>query len=265
MRFASLGSGSRGNGTVIATADSCVLVDCGFTLKETTARLARLNLTPDDLDAILVTHEHSDHAAGVSVLSRRFSLPVFLTHGTAAAALFSDAHQLVCFNAGATFSIGDIDVHAVPVPHDAREPVQYRFQSEELALGVLTDLGSLTPFVLEAYAGCTGLLLEFNHEPELLRKSAYPAALKRRVGGDFGHLNNQQAAEFLQRLDTDAMRVLVAGHLSQQNNTPGHAQEALQQSGLADHVDVTLASQSDGFDWISLVASSVDASVAASG
>ncbi len=131
---------------------------------------------------------------------------------------------------------------------------------------MLTDLGSLTPFVLEAYAGCTGLLLEFNHEPELLRKSAYhPAALKRRVGGDFGHLNNQQAAEFLQRLDTDAMRVLVAGHLSQQNNTPSHAQRALQQLGLADHVDVILASQSDGFDWISLVVPSVDASVAASG
>jgi len=254
MRFASLGSGSKGNGTLVASGDTCLLVDCGFPLKESISRLSRLGLTPEDLDGILVTHEHSDHSSGVSALSRRYSIPVFLSHGTAASGLFESAHQLLCFNAGDDFRVGDIRVLGLPVPHDAREPVQYRFDCNELALGILTDLGSITPFLVNAYGGCTGLLLEFNHEPELLGRSAYPAPLKRRVGGNYGHLNNQQAARFLQQVDTDSLRILVAGHLSQQNNTVDFAREALREVSLLNSVEVVMACQSEGFDWISLSA-----------
>jgi len=264
MRFASLGSGSRGNGTLVASDNTCLLIDCGFALKESISRLARLGLKPEDLDGILVTHEHSDHASGVAALSRRYSIPVFLSHGTAASGLFESAHQLLSFNAGDNFFIGNIHVQGVPVPHDAREPVQYRFDCGELALGVLTDVGSLTPFLINAYGGCTGLLLEFNHEPELLRRSAYPAPLKRRVGGDFGHLNNQQAAGFLQQVDTDSLRVLVAGHLSQQNNTTDFAHKALQGVALPNSVEVVMACQSEGFDWISLSADDAGADELAS-
>ncbi len=259
MRFASLGSGSKGNATLVEAGGTLLLIDCGFTRKETEMRMARLGASPGDLDAILVTHEHSDHCAGVGPLSRQYDIPVYLSHGTASSGKLDGLRTQTRFNADDAFQIGAVDVLAVPVPHDAREPVQYKFSHGAQQLGVLTDLGSLTPHLVEAFGGCTGLLLEFNHDLELLMNGPYPAALKRRVAGDFGHLNNQQSVEFLQRADTSRLRTLVAGHLSEQNNTPGHTQAALTRAAACHSASVTIACQSRGFDWVQLLESGVAA------
>lgn len=251
MRFASLGSGSKGNATVVAAADTLVMIDCGFSLRETTRRLERLGLVPQQLDAILVTHEHSDHSAGVAGLSRKHQIPVYLTHGTASTGRCDGSFQLRHFNCGDDFSIGAIDVTAVAVPHDAVEPCQYRLNCGDATLGVLTDLGSVTPHVIEHFRGCHGLLLEFNHDEPMLMAGAYPPQLKRRVAGDWGHLNNEQSAQLLQRVDTELLRHLVVAHISEKNNRRDLVELAL--LSVLDSLDrVVFAEQGEGFSWLEL-------------
>ncbi|MFV0476455.1 MAG: MBL fold metallo-hydrolase [Parahaliea sp.] len=254
MRFASLGSGSKGNGTLVATTDSLLLIDCGFSLRESERRLRQLGVEPGDIDAILVTHEHSDHASGVARLSRRYQIPVYLTHGTYSSGRLADCYQIHCFNSGQQFCVGGISVQAVAVPHDAREPCQYRFSAGGQHLGVLTDLGSITPHVIDHYSGCHGLLLEFNHDLDLLRHGPYPEALKRRVAGDWGHLNNQQAAELLAAIAGRELRYLVLGHISEQNNTTEAAAAALMQVYGELDERVVFADQAGGFGWLELSA-----------
>ena len=251
MRFASLGSGSKGNATVVAAADTLDMIDCGFSLRETTRRLERLGLAPQQLDAILVTHEHSDHSAGVAGLSRKHQIPVYLTHGTASTGRCDGSFQLRHFNCGDDFSIGAIDVTAVAVPHDAVEPCQYRLSFADATLGVLTDLGSVTPHVIEHFRGCHGLLLEFNHDEPMLMAGAYPPQLKRRVAGDWGHLNNEQSAQLLQRVDTELLRHLVVAHISEKNNRRDLVELAL--LSVLDSLDrVVFAEQGEGFSWLEL-------------
>jgi phosphoribosyl 1,2-cyclic phosphodiesterase len=252
MQFASLGSGSKGNATLVAAGKTVLLVDCGFGRRETEYRLQRRGVAPADISAILVTHEHGDHASGVAALSKAHNIPVYLTHGTAASGKVDGARRMVKINAGDAFDIGDITVCAVPVPHDAREPVQFRFSHRDISLGILTDLGSITPHVVAAFSACTGLLLEFNHDTHLLSVGPYPPTLKRRVGGDYGHLNNRQAAEFLAATDTSRLRALVAGHISQQNNSPESARAAVASVAASLPCDVVYACQGDGFAWLDL-------------
>ena len=251
MRFASLGSGSKGNATLVRAGDTLVMVDCGFSLRETTRRLGRLGVEPDDLDAILVTHEHSDHCAGVASLSRKHRLPVYLTHGTASTGRCADSHQLYCFDSEAEFTVGSLVVKAVTVPHDAVEPCQYRFSSGQHTLGILTDLGTVTPHVLDHYRECHSLLLEFNHDLAMLQAGAYPPHLKRRVGGDWGHLNNQQAAELVRQLGGTPEGYLVVAHISENNNSRQKAEQAL--LSVIDNLDrVVWAGQGGGFGWLSV-------------
>lgn len=252
MRLASLGSGSKGNATLVAAGETLVMVDCGFSLRETRRRMARLGVDPDQLDAVLVTHEHSDHSAGVGVLSRNHNVPVYLTHGTASTGRVDGCASTVRINAGECFSIGDLDIEAVPVPHDAREPCQYLFRCGEFRWGVLTDLGSITQHVIDSYRQCDGLLLEFNHDLEMLWDGNYPEQLKHRVGGDWGHLNNDQAVSFLQATGVDNLRHLVVAHVSENNNCLDRAREAL--SEVMDPADsrLVIADQGDGFDWLAL-------------
>ena len=186
MRVASLGSGSRGNATLVEAAGCRVLIDCGFSVRELTARAARMAVDLASLNAILVTHEHSDHSSGVAALARRHALPVYLTHGTAASGRLDGCPELHCFNADSAFAVGELNVQAVAVPHDAREPVQYRLEHGGYRIGVLTDLGMISDHVQVAFRDCDALVLEFNHDREMLRSGPYPAALKRRVGGDWG-------------------------------------------------------------------------------
>jgi phosphoribosyl 1,2-cyclic phosphodiesterase len=249
VRFASLGSGSKGNATLVEAGDALVLVDCGFSLRETTRRLARLGHSPDQLSAILVTHEHSDHCSGVATLSRKHNIPVYLTHGTAGSGRCDGASELRCFNCEDRFDVAGLVVQAVTVPHDAVEPCQFRLESGGRSLGILTDLGHITPHVVASYRGCDSLLLEFNHDSQLLQAGSYPPPLKRRVGGDWGHLNNNQAADLLRQLDTAALNNLVVAHISENNNCRERATQALS-TVLGSTDNVVWACQVEGFSWL---------------
>ena len=228
FRFASLGSGSRGNATLIEAGATRILVDCGYPAREFVARCERLAFDPTTLSAILVTHEHGDHMRGVGAVARRFGIPVWMTHGTWYAADFGAIAALNLFAGhGGGFVIGDLAITPVPVPHDAREPTQFVFRHGDARLGLLTDLGSITPRVLDAFDGVDAVLLECNHDTRMLATGPYPPRLQARVGGQYGHLNNAQAAAFLRRIDHGRLRHLVAAHLSEKNNSPDLARQAL--------------------------------------
>lgn len=230
LRFASLGSGSRGNATLVQAGDTLLLVDCGFPARELERRCRTLGVDPTRIDAILVTHEHGDHVRGVGVGARRFGIPVWMTPGTGLALADEVLPQRHLFGSHAgPFTIGDLTVEPFAVPHDAREPVQFVFRTGACRFGMLTDTGSLTPHLVASLADVDALLLECNHDPELLAAGPYPPSLQARVGGDYGHLANGQAAQLLARIDHARLRHLVAGHLSEKNNTPGHVRQALGQ------------------------------------
>jgi phosphoribosyl 1,2-cyclic phosphodiesterase len=251
MRLASLGSGSRGNATLVASAEGCVLVDCGFSVRETERRLAARGMVAGDLAALLVTHEHSDHLSGVLPLARRHSIPVFMTAGTARMANLRTADRVTIIGDGEQFAVGGLAVEPVAVPHDAREPVQYVFAANGVRFGLLTDLGSITPHVVERYQGCHALFVEANHDRALLASGPYPPTLKRRVGGAWGHLSNCQTADLVGRLQQGALETLVVGHVSQQNNSPDHVRQAL--ATVSERIgNVWYADQEAGCDWLSL-------------
>lgn len=249
MRFASLGSGSRGNATLVQHNGTCVLIDCGFSAKETEARLAKLAFSAEDIDAVLVTHEHSDHISGVGVLARKYRLPVWATDGTLSADRLGENVTTNRICSHTAFAIGDIEVQPFPVPHDAREPSQFVFSNGDKRLGLLTDVGSRTPHLEAQLSGCDALILECNHDPELLANGEYPPSLQRRVGGDHGHLNNGQAADILQRIDCTKLTQIVAAHLSEKHNTPALAQTALAEALGCEQDWIGLADQQTGFDW----------------
>ncbi|MCG8436831.1 MAG: MBL fold metallo-hydrolase [Pseudomonadales bacterium] len=257
MRFASLGSGSKGNATLIEAGDTLVLVDCGFTLKETRVRLAARGLELGQLSAILVTHEHGDHIRGVGPVARQAGCPVYSSFGTACAVEDKPASlrntQWQEVRPGRAFRIGELEVLPVLVPHDAREPCQYRFGWQQRTLGVLTDLGSITPHVVDAYSECDALVLECNHDPRMLANGPYPASLKRRVGGMLGHLSNAQAAALLRQANTDRLQHLVLSHLSEQNNTATLALAEIQAALDTGHERIGVASQNQGFDWLQVI------------
>lgn len=253
LRFAYLGSGSQGNGLVVESGGTRVLLDCGFTIKDTVARLARLGLAADDLDAIVVTHEHDDHVGGVGRLARRFGLPVWATHGTVRESDgVLDGADIRIIEGYRPFSVGPIEILPYPVPHDAGEPAQYVFSDGAVRLGVLTDVGQGTPHVTAVLSGCDALALECNHDRDMLWRGPYPPSLKERVGGRLGHLDNASSAALLAALDRSRLQHVVAVHLSQQNNSPDLARRALAEVlGCADDW-VAVADQNAGLDWRSL-------------
>lgn len=251
MRFASLGSGSQGNALVVEAGDTRVLLDCGFATRTTVEKLGRLGVAPETLAGVLVTHEHSDHIAGVFKFARRYALPVFLTHGTYAAAPRGKAPLPECrlIDSHTSFAIAGLEIHPYPVPHDAREPVQYAFSDGVHRLGVLTDAGSITPHIVDVLRCCDALVLECNHDPALLASSDYPAMLKRRISGRLGHLDNETAASLLRQVDTSRLQHLVAAHLSLQNNRRELAVAALASALCCAEEWIGVASQASGFDW----------------
>jgi phosphoribosyl 1,2-cyclic phosphodiesterase len=260
VRFSSLGSGSEGNALLVEagkrsscpdTRQTLVLMDCGFGLQDTISRLARLGVSPEQLSGIVVTHEHGDHIGGVARLARKFNLPVWLTHGTLRSQpkAFSEITQLNEIDSHQAFAIGDIEIIPYPVPHDAAEPVQFVFSDGARRLGVLTDTGCSTAHIEQTLNGCHALVLECNHDSDMLMKSDYPFSLKQRVGGRFGHLNNHEAAGILARLDVDKLQHLIAAHLSRKNNTPELAVRALCGALDCEESWVGVATQEEGFFW----------------
>lgn len=248
LAFASLGSGSKGNGTLVESRDACLLIDCGFSIKETERRLAALGRSADDLSGILVTHEHSDHIRGVTPLARRYKLPVYMSPGTAVEARLKSDVNVHLVSTHESFSVAGIDVFPVAVPHDSREPVQYCLSYQGLKLGVLTDLGSVSGNVVEHFDQCDGLLLEANHDLNMLQAGPYPYFLKKRVSSDWGHLNNQQAGYLLSLVERSRIQTLVLGHISEQNNHSSLVEEAV--SPWVEDVGKTLyACQKEGFPW----------------
>jgi phosphoribosyl 1,2-cyclic phosphodiesterase len=224
-------------------------VDNGFSIKETERRLARLGLEADRLTAILVTHEHGDHIRGVGPLARKYGIPVWTTRGTASHPGLGELPVLHTIDVHQPLALGDIEVQPFPVPHDAREPCQFVFGDGAKRLGVLTDTGSTTTHIVEQLSGCDALMLECNHDTAMLMNGSYPESLKARVGGRFGHLSNEQAAELLAQLDTQRLQHLVAAHLSEQNNTPELAGGALSQILNCEADWISIAQQDSGLSW----------------
>ena len=212
--------------------------------------MQRLGVAAEDIDSVLVTHEHSDHVGGVFACARRFGWDVLLTHGTLAACgdERADARTTI-MDSHASFSVGDICVHPFPVPHDAREPVQFVLSDGVGKLGVVTDAGHVTEHMVGMLDACDALVLECNHDERMLAQGSYPQALKRRIGGPWGHLDNAAAASLLSRIGRSSLRHVVAAHLSEENNRPALAQAALAAVLDCEQDWIGIATQDGGFAW----------------
>jgi phosphoribosyl 1,2-cyclic phosphodiesterase len=258
IRFRSLGSGSSGNATVVEATSGItttrLLVDAGFSLKELEMRLARAGLGIDDLDAIFITHEHGDHVGCALALSARHDLPLWMSRGTWRALGEPVAPAGLRFaRDDESIAVGDLELLPFTVAHDAAEPLQLRCGDGGVQLVVLTDLGSITSHMIERVVGCDALILECNHDPAMLAASRYPASLKARIGGRFGHLSNEIAVEILARCMSARLSHLVAAHLSRENNRPELARAALAgRWGGASGAEIVVADPNAGFDWLQI-------------
>src|SRR5262245_54397492 len=229
------------------------MLDCGFAIQETETRLLRAGLEPSDLAALIVTHEHGDHADGVFRFAPRHGIPVWMTFGTLAALREAGARAEDCsirlVGSARAFSVGDLVVQPFTVPHDAREPVQYVLSDGASRLGVLTDTGCATAHIEANLSGCHALVLECNYDPDMLEGGPYPPSLKARITSRLGHLDNGTSGKILAALDRSRLRHVIAAHLSQTNNTPQLARAALARALSCDPEWISVATQEEGFSW----------------
>lgn len=269
LRFKNLGSGSAGNATLVEASSgrntSRLLIDCGLNQKTLLARLALAGVAAEQIDAVFITHEHSDHIGSAGQFARRFQTPLWMSQGTfdvcfekTSGSLFEPARKAEpadwfrCAKDAQTIDLGELQITPFTVPHDAREPLQLRCTDGASHLGVLTDLGHATPHVLEHLNGCDALLLECNHDAEMLLGGRYPPFLKNRVGGQFGHLSNAQSAGIAASLNHPRLKHVVAAHLSRQNNRPHLARAALSGALQRTPADIAVADQFLGSDWFTV-------------
>jgi len=255
IRFKSLGSGSTGNATVVQARDGAqvthLLVDCGLGIRQLETRLGRAGMLAEQIDAIFITHEHADHIGCAAQLAVRERIPIYMSQGTHVAIGQPDFGALLhlvydCV----TVDIGAMQVRPFTVPHDAREPLQLSCTDGATRLGVLTDLGHASDHVLEQLAGCATVLLECNHDPEMLAASTYPPFLKRRVAGAWGHLANEAAGAIARALRATGLKQVVAAHLSEQNNRPDLARSALAAALECQPGDIAVADGASGCGWL---------------
>lgn len=219
MRFCSLGSGSRGNALLVEGPECRLLFDAGFSSREIERRLRLVDVEPQSIDALFITHEHGDHVKGVAAFARRHDVEVWMTPGTWRALGTPDIPGARLLSGqGQTLRVDGLRIDAFPIPHDAREPCQYVVEGAGRRLGMLTDAGHVSAHAASLLRDSDGLILEMNHDPERLRHGPYPPSLKRRVGGDFGHLSNAQAAELLDECPLASLSILCVAHVSETNN-----------------------------------------------
>ncbi len=253
MRFAIMGSGSKGNATLIDDTDFALLIDCGLSFSRVKTLARENNYDLGKLGGIFVTHEHNDHIGGVCSVSKGFKLPVFATSGTIAASgkKLNDVYDLKEIELEAHIFLGPFEVAPIIVPHDARESCQFIIRAGEKRLGILTDLGHVTPYVRKMYEHLDAIVLEFNHSLSMLRASEYPQALQSRISGSYGHLSNDQAEEFLGHINCDQLSHVVAAHLSEKTNTPSDVLACLDRV-LPSSVNKYIATQTDFSPWFDL-------------
>ncbi len=253
LALASLGSGSSGNSSLIRSTTTTLLLDCGFTLKETLVRLQHLGISPESIDALLVTHEHGDHMRGVGPVSRKLGLPVWMTHGTWGASKDRNIANLNLFHAHEAFTIGDIHLDPFPTPHDAAESCQFVFSVEDKRVACLTDLGACTPHVMDKVRGVNALLVECNYDPEMLRLGPYPRSLQERITSAWGHLANDQAGELVAELDHPELQHILLGHLSEKNNSDAVALDTMTGFVTDRHERIRVLKQHECSSWFPIV------------
>lgn len=233
MRLCSIASGSSGNCIYVGSDTTHLLVDVGISGKRTEAGLKELDLSMRDIDGIFITHEHADHIAGLGVLVRKYGIPIYATKGTINAIKNSNAvgeipDELFCpISADEKIVIKDLVCNPMRISHDAAEPVAYRIQHGKKRVGIITDLGNYNDYTVESLKGMDALLLEANHDVNMLQVGPYPYYLKQRILGDRGHLSNERAGQLLCSLLHDKLQSVMLGHLSKENNLPELAYEAV--------------------------------------
>ncbi len=220
MKITPLASGSSGNSFLVQADGSAILVDAGLSGKRMVERLETVGMDPCSLAGILVSHGHSDHVKGVGVLSRKFKLPVLMNRGTLSVTqnALGKIHTLQTFETGRIFQFAGFRIHPFSVPHDCADPVGFRISVGTARLGIATDLGAATGLIQTVLAGLQVLVLESNHDPEMLRDGPYPWELKQRVRSRLGHLSNQESAKLLQRIVSDELKAVILAHMSETNN-----------------------------------------------
>jgi len=256
MRFSVLGSGSRGNAVYIESGKTAILIDGGFSGKELAKRLCSIGREIADVKAICLTHEHNDHIAGVGVISRRCSIPVFANAGTLKAGekRLGKLFQSVEFETGDLVEFQDLGIRSFRISHDTADPVGFVISNSSLSVGYCTDTGRVSHLMERRLTGCNGLILEFNHNPEMLKSGPYPLSLQQRVRSSQGHLSNEDGAGFLKKILSSHLQMIVLAHLSETNNTPRLARiEAERILGSARHPEMIIASQVKPTPLISLV------------
>jgi len=250
LRFCALASGSKGNALLVEHEDTLIMIDCGLPLKTLAERLTAAGRCIDDIDALLITHEHGDHSRGIRPLTRKHRIPLWTMPGTARCVGAIDDFERL--HTGRALTIGSIEVRPFPVPHDAREPCQFVFRARDSRLGLLTDSGHTTPVIHEALKTCDALAIEFNHDVGMLRNGSYPEAVKARVGSRFGHLSNEQATDLLEDVAHAGLRWVMALHLSERNNSPERVRCAASRVTDGAGFEFHLASQNEPSPWLSV-------------
>ncbi len=247
-----LASGSKGNAIYLSDGETQILLDSGLSGIQIERRLRSRGIQPDDLDAILISHEHRDHIHGAGILSRRFSLPIYITSKTATASArqLGRLTQVTPFSCGTPFKIKSLKIHPFPISHDAVDPAGFTFQLDGHKVGVATDLGVVTNVVKSHLAECAVLVIEANHDPDMLKNGPYTWPLKQRIMSRSGHLSNQDTGRLLDQLNHDQLQEVVLAHLSEINNTPKKALAAIQPVISNPKTRLSVATQSDGSDLI---------------
>jgi phosphoribosyl 1,2-cyclic phosphodiesterase len=244
LSFCVLASGSKGNSIYISSATTHILVDAGLSAREIERRLRSKRLSPDQLDGIILSHEHADHIQGVGVLSRRFGLPVYISRNLTAAVdslgKLSDLHTFEC---GSTFEIQDLTIHPFSVSHDAEDPAGFTIAHNDKAIGIATDLGMATSMVKQHLKCCNALILEANHDPVLLAGGPYPWPLKQRIRSRTGHLSNAESRDLLKEIQHKRLQHVILAHLSETNNSPQKAYDAVSEALAHRQIQLAVARQ----------------------